>query len=53
MLLITPNSNVKLTQDRMSHLIFVKKEDEMPPRSSVHVYSVMELAELQAKRKNG
>jgi uncharacterized protein YPO0396 len=53
MLLITPNSNVKLTQDRMSHLIFVKKEDEMPPRSSVHVYSVMELAQLQAKRVNG
>jgi uncharacterized protein YPO0396 len=51
MLLITPNSNVKLTQDRMSHLIFVKKEDEMPPKSSVFVYSVMELAKLQQLRK--
>ncbi|NUO00195.1 MAG: AAA family ATPase [Saprospiraceae bacterium] len=51
MLLITPNSNVKLSQDRMSHLIFVKKEDEMPPRSSVFVYSVMELAKIEAGKK--
>ena len=51
MLLITPNSNVKLSQDRMSHLIFVKKEDEIPPRSSVFVYSVMELAKIEAGKK--
>jgi len=51
MLLITPNTNIELIEGRMTHLIFVKKEDEMPPRSAAFVYSVKRLIEDQ-QRKN-
>lgn len=43
MLIITPNTSIKIGEKQMSHLIYVQKESEMPPRSVVHVYSVKEL----------
>jgi len=53
MLLITPNTNTKMSEGRMTHLIFVKKEDEMPPRSAAFVYSVKTLLEAQQQQKAG
>lgn len=44
MLIITPNTGLAIGQDRMSHLIFVQKKQEMPPESAVYVYSIKELA---------
>jgi uncharacterized protein YPO0396 len=46
MLIITPNTGINTGEKRMSHLIFVKKESETPPRSAAYVYSVKELKKL-------
>jgi uncharacterized protein YPO0396 len=46
MLIITPNTGVNTDEKRMSHLIFVKKESEVPPRSVVYMYSIKELKKL-------
>ena len=49
MLIITPNTSIKIGEKQMSHLIYVQKESEMPPRSVVHVYSVKELMQTPLK----
>ncbi len=43
MLIITPNTGVKIGEKYMSHLIFVQKVSEVPPRSVAHIYSIKEL----------
>jgi uncharacterized protein YPO0396 len=40
MLIITPNTGIEVGQERISHLIYVQKNSEMPPRSSLHTYAV-------------
>lgn len=43
MLIITPNTGVATGEQYMSHLIFVKKESELPPRSVAYCYSIKAL----------
>jgi uncharacterized protein YPO0396 len=43
MLIITPNTGIATGEKYMSHLIFVKKESEMPPRSVAYCYSIKEV----------
>lgn len=43
MLIITPNTGVAIGEKYMSHLIFVKKESEQPPRSAAYCYSIKEV----------
>jgi uncharacterized protein YPO0396 len=43
MLIITPNTGITTGEKYMSHLIFVKKELETPPRSVAYCYSIKEL----------
>lgn len=43
MLIITPNTGIATGEKYMSHLIFVKKESESPPRSVAYCYSIKEV----------
>lgn len=43
MLIITPNTGIPKGENRMSHLIFVQKTQENPPRSAARVYSIKAL----------
>lgn len=43
MLIITPNTGIATGEKYMSHLIFVKKESELPPRSVAYCYSIKEV----------
>ena len=43
MLIITPNTGIATGEKYMSHLIFVKKESETPPRSVAYCYSIKEV----------
>jgi uncharacterized protein YPO0396 len=43
MLIITPNTGIATGEKYMSHLIFVKKESESPPRSAAYCYSIKEV----------
>lgn len=43
MLIITPNTGIATGEKYMSHLIFVKKDSETPPRSVAYCYSIKEV----------
>lgn len=43
MLIITPNTGIATGEKYMSHLIFVKKESETPPRSVAYCYAIKEV----------
>jgi len=43
MLIITPNTGIATGEKYMSHLIFVKKESDLPPRSVAYCYSIKEV----------
>jgi uncharacterized protein YPO0396 len=40
MLIITPNTGMDIGQERISHLIYVQKKSELPPKSSLHAFAV-------------
>lgn len=48
MLIITPNTGIATGEKYMSHLIFVKKESESPPRSVAYCYSIKEVKKFMA-----
>lgn len=48
MLIITPNTGIATGEKYMSHLIFVKKESETPPRSAAYCYSIKEVKRFMA-----
>jgi len=43
MLIITPSTGLPAGKKYMSHLIFVKKESDMPPRSAAYCWSIKEV----------
>lgn len=48
MLIITPNTGIATGEKYMSHLIFVKKESDSPPRSVAYCYSIKEVKKFMA-----
>jgi uncharacterized protein YPO0396 len=48
MLIITPNTGIATGEKYMSHLIFIKKESDNPPRSSAYCYSIKELPKFRS-----
>ena len=50
MLIITPNTGIATGEKYMSHLIFVKKESETPPRSVAYCYSIKELKKFMVAK---